>query len=236
MTANIMVNDKKVYAERGMIDCIGKPFTSQELWSCLMRYFEPIFDDGAAKSDKSIKPEVNDVDKDDGLQKALKLAFAKDNQNKVQEIANHIENGDLKIAHRLAHTLRGTSALIGEKELHDIATEVESLLKNEENRLTDAHMQILDEELQKVLQELAPLLASEQKEQKEQMQAKATSQGADEIFNKLEPLLKTRNPGAHALLDDLRAIPGTTELIEQVEKYDFKLALMTLQRLRTENN
>jgi len=42
MTANIMTNDMETYQERGMIDCIGKPFTSQELWSCLLKYLEPV--------------------------------------------------------------------------------------------------------------------------------------------------------------------------------------------------
>jgi signal transduction histidine kinase/ActR/RegA family two-component response regulator len=42
MTANIMSNDIEVYKTSGMNDYIGKPFTSQELWQCLMRYLEPV--------------------------------------------------------------------------------------------------------------------------------------------------------------------------------------------------
>jgi CheY-like chemotaxis protein len=42
MTANIMTNDKDIYRQRGMQDCIGKPFTSKELWACLLKYLEPI--------------------------------------------------------------------------------------------------------------------------------------------------------------------------------------------------
>jgi len=41
MTANIMSNEKDLYVKSGMSDCLGKPFTSQELWHCLMRYFTP---------------------------------------------------------------------------------------------------------------------------------------------------------------------------------------------------
>ena len=42
MTANIMTNDKDIYRQRGMKDCVGKPFTSKELWACLLKYLEPI--------------------------------------------------------------------------------------------------------------------------------------------------------------------------------------------------
>ncbi|MCL2809843.1 MAG: ATP-binding protein, partial [Treponema sp.] len=42
MTANIMAKDKEIYISKGMTDCVGKPFTSQELWQCLLKYFKPI--------------------------------------------------------------------------------------------------------------------------------------------------------------------------------------------------
>jgi len=42
MTANIMIEDLEVYKASGMPDCLSKPFTSQELWRCLLRYFKPL--------------------------------------------------------------------------------------------------------------------------------------------------------------------------------------------------
>jgi len=41
LTANIIYNDKAIYKKNGLNDCVGKPFTSQELWRCLMNYFTP---------------------------------------------------------------------------------------------------------------------------------------------------------------------------------------------------
>ena len=40
-TANIMYNDKKIYKASGMNACLSKPFTSQELWRCLLKYLTP---------------------------------------------------------------------------------------------------------------------------------------------------------------------------------------------------
>ncbi|MDR0443682.1 MAG: response regulator, partial [Treponema sp.] len=42
MTANIMSDDREQYIVNGMSDCVGKPFTSQELWSCLLRHLTPV--------------------------------------------------------------------------------------------------------------------------------------------------------------------------------------------------
>ncbi|MCL2265794.1 MAG: ATP-binding protein [Treponema sp.] len=42
MTANIMSDDLEIYKSCGMDDCLGKPFTSQELWHCLLKYFTPV--------------------------------------------------------------------------------------------------------------------------------------------------------------------------------------------------
>ena len=42
LTANIMSTDMEIYMASGMKDCVGKPFTSQELWHCLTKYLKPI--------------------------------------------------------------------------------------------------------------------------------------------------------------------------------------------------
>jgi CheY-like chemotaxis protein len=42
MTANIMTDDREVYKATGMLDCVGKPFTSQELWRCLLKFLMPV--------------------------------------------------------------------------------------------------------------------------------------------------------------------------------------------------
>jgi len=42
LTANIMSDDMEIYKDSGMNDCLGKPFTSQELWHCLLKYLTPL--------------------------------------------------------------------------------------------------------------------------------------------------------------------------------------------------
>jgi len=45
MTANVMAEDIEVYNASGIHDCLGKPFASQELWRCLLKYFKPLDED-----------------------------------------------------------------------------------------------------------------------------------------------------------------------------------------------
>jgi signal transduction histidine kinase len=42
LTANIMVDELDIYKVHGIVDCVSKPFTSQELWRCLLKYLTPV--------------------------------------------------------------------------------------------------------------------------------------------------------------------------------------------------
>jgi len=41
MTANVMTDNLDIYRANGINDYVSKPFTSQELWHCLLKYFKP---------------------------------------------------------------------------------------------------------------------------------------------------------------------------------------------------
>jgi len=36
VTANVMQSDRELYLDNGMVGCLGKPFTAQDLWECLL--------------------------------------------------------------------------------------------------------------------------------------------------------------------------------------------------------
>ena len=40
MTANFTATDEQLYKSHGLTDCLRKPFTSQEVWNYLMKYFK----------------------------------------------------------------------------------------------------------------------------------------------------------------------------------------------------
>jgi len=223
MTANIMANDREIYKMSGMYDCVGKPFTSQELWRCLMKYFTPVNFDNTHKNVM--------LEADAEYQKTIQIYFAKSNQNKYMEIANAIASGDIKLAHRMAHTLKGNAGQIGKIVLQKAAAEVESNLKEGKNLVSDSQLKTLETELNVVLGELAPLLAAEPEEQEIGIRI-LDSQTALGILEKLEPLLKRGNPECMNYREALRAIQGGGQLIQQMEDYEFESALKTLEKIK----
>ena len=220
MTANIMASDKELYKRSGLPDCLSKPFTSQELWQCLSKYLMPV-GWGMANS-------TQQTEEDNQLDRQLKTNFVQNNQEKYSEIVKAIEENDIKLAHRLAHTLKSNAGQIGKTRLQSAAADVEQLLKeNYEKEPTDSALVFLEAELSAVLKELAPLLP----------QAKTSTLPYDKkqallLLETLEPMLRKRNPECHKYIYEIQAIPGAETLAEQVDNFDFKLAISTLVELK----
>jgi CheY-like chemotaxis protein len=222
LTANIMDNDVGVYKEHGMVDYLSKPFTSKELLRCLLRYFKPV--------DSKDVQNSQTVDDDGVLQKQLQIHFAKNNQDKFKEISNALYEGDIKLAHRLVHTLKSNAGMIGKTGLQEAAAEAEMFLKN--NEIPDAkHLEALEAALISVLNEIGPV-ADEPAEQTRR--GTLTAEEKEALFEKLESMLKSRNPDCLTLLDDIRSIPGADKLAQYMENYNFKIAGQMLAEFKKE--
>ena len=221
LTANIMSDDLKLYKTNGMSDYIGKPFASAELWKCLVKYLPVV---SVSVIDKTRQA----VDEEKTLRQ-LRLYFVKSNQSTFADIKQAVDDGNIKLAHRLAHTLKSNAGQIGEKDLQKAAAETEDMLGRETTFGIEMHMGLLDAELKKVLEKLAPLLI--------EIDGKNTVKSADpekfrEMVEKLEPLLINRKPECMYLLDEIRLIPDTEALVQYVEDFDFAGALTELYGLK----
>jgi len=212
MTANVMTGELENYKMNGMSDYIGKPFTTQELWRCLLKYITPVSFD---LNDEAAEARDNDV-----LQKKLRAKFVKDNKSKYTDITEAITAKDIILAHRLAHTLKGTAGMIGMTALQNAAAEIESLLKDGTIPGTK-NMQTLETELNSAIEELEPSII--------EIPAQAASaQQTRALFEKLKPMFENINPECANLLGEIRAVPGAEELARQIENYDFESAARTL--------
>jgi len=229
MTANIMASELERYRKHGMPNCLGKPFTSQELWRVLLKYLNPLSVGSGAESDSEFEQG------DEELQRKLRINFVKNNQTIHSEIAQAVALGDIKLAYRLAHTLKGSAGLIGKKGLKNAAAEVEALLKDGAVSIWDSKMNILETELTSVLEELKPLLdenASKEQAAREEIVTLNNMQ-ALALFEKLEPLLKKLSPECVQLLGEIRAVKGAERLVRSIEDYDFLSAAGELETLKS---
>jgi len=225
LTANIMSNDIELYKKNGMCDCLGKPFTSQELWKCLSKYIRVI---SFSKLDKNeYGKEGNEEEKK--FQKQMQTNFVRNNQSTFDQFEKAVNDNDIKLAHRIAHTLKSNAGLIGKNKLQAVAAALESMLAEGINPLEKEEFAILEREMKTVLEELAPLLA--------EMEAKRPAKINDakkilEIFEKLEPMLQNKNPECEELMDDVFSIPGAEDLAGYMDKFDFKQAIAEMTKLK----
>jgi CheY-like chemotaxis protein len=224
MTANIMSNDVEIYTMSGMHDYLGKPFTSQELWHCLMKYLQPV----------SRQPvnEAKYAQVEEEFQQRLINHFVNSNQNKFSEITGALNSGDIKLAHRLIHSLRGNAGQLEKTPLQNAAKNVEEQLKNGKNNAGPDQLAALERELNAVLAELTPLVYEPAKHEQLLFVDPLDTDERNELFGKLESLLKSGNPKSLALIDSLRRIPESAELIKRIEEFEFELALETFAELQ----
>jgi CheY-like chemotaxis protein len=221
VTANIMSSDMEYYKNSGMFDTLGKPFTSNELWKCLIKYI-PV------ESYSTISKQSKNKD-DDLMLKQLSLNFVRYNRDMYAEIVSALDNDDIKTAHRLAHALKGNAGQLKKTQLQTAAADVEEMLNNGENRLDQYQLDILESEFMSVLDDFSPLL----EEFEAQKQIKITDEDRiREIFDKLEPLLINSNPDSVDFIGDIHRIEGAEVLAEKIEDFRFPQALEELNKLR----
>jgi CheY-like chemotaxis protein len=221
MTANIMYDDKEFYKSSGMNDCVSKPFTSQELWQCLMRYFKPMT---WQREDAALREKA-----DGDLNQKLINNFVKSNRTKAEEIENALNAGDIKLAHRLAHSLKNNAGQLKKMGLQKITQEMEALLQDGENKVTPQHLEVLNRELSTSLAELGPLVYEPPPEAEEEPLG---AEAIRALFEKLEPMLVNYNTGCLVYINDLKRIPGSEALIQHIQNIDFVLALRAFSILK----
>jgi len=256
MTANIMAGDAENYKNYGMQDCVGKPFTSQELWRCLLKYFTPV--EAHEKINMPEKtPSIFDLQFQSGL---LKL-FRKTNCKKFEEISAALDAGDIKKAHLLVHGLKSNAGQIGMPSLQKAASVIESLLKDGENHVTPEQMLILESELNTVLSQIDNEFPLEE-EQSYSLLGQSAGENdlmdgntAREFIKNLEPMLKMGSSDCLNLIEKIRCLPDIanpqnmfpdhtagkltgadielkTKLIKQIDDFEFNQAIDTLAEIK----
>jgi len=152
MTAHAMEGMRQKTLEAGLNDYISKPVNIDQLASMLLRWI--------GEREKPVSVSVTRIPADDELPavldsiemnsalerlggnkklyKRLLLLFHSDHINKVQEIRSALQNSDLELAGRLAHTLKGVAGTIGADGLRAAARELEAAISEGNTALQGA--------------------------------------------------------------------------------------------------
>ncbi|MCL2214319.1 MAG: ATP-binding protein [Treponema sp.] len=225
LTANIMTTDKETYFKSGMCDCLPKPFVAHDLWICLLKFIKPV-------SMLPIKQEI-DYTEEEEQNMELITAFIKSNQSTISDIKTAVNTGDIKLAHRLAHTLKGVAGLVGRIELADAAQIVEHSLSADKTESIGEKIKNLEIELNTAISEFMPIMDNYMgKVVEKQTEDFYEKEKSLELLENLDSYLESDSIDSLDFINDLRMIPGTEQLASQVENMKFKQARETLKEIK----
>jgi signal transduction histidine kinase/CheY-like chemotaxis protein len=232
LTANIMSDAIELYRQNGMVDTVGKPFTAQELWKCLMKYII-VQSYKNNKNNQNIDSDEKSelLNEDTAMMRKMQTIFVTSNQTTYMKIVEALEEKDIKTAHRLAHSLKTNAGYIEEKRLRDAAESMEYSLYKNPDEPVDEQLQIIEVEMKLILKKLSPLLPKPiEKTDIELVDAVRVL----EVFAKLKPLLKSMDTESLIYVDELSGLPGMEALIANINDYSFKQALKTLETIKSQ--
>ncbi|MCL2184941.1 MAG: ATP-binding protein [Treponema sp.] len=223
LTANAIYGAREMFLSTGFNDYLTKPVEVYQLKNILVKWLPnekiTIIDQLAGEKKLS--------DSEMEFQKTLQRLFVKNNRDKYKEISAALAEGEIKKAHRLAHTLKSNAGQIGKNQLQTAASEIELYLMYGKNHVSKEQLRTLEIELDAVLDELSPLMA-ENPASIINNDILLNTASLKELLDKLEILLKSGNPECLEFADSLKTLPETNKLVKQVEDFEFDNAFLTL--------
>ena len=141
-----------------------------------------------------------------------------------------MEADNIRLAHRLVHSLKSNAGQLNITVLQQLAGEIENLLLDGSNLVTPHQMAALEQELNAALEKLSPLVRTP-------APAAPPAEPVDKaaaclLLEELGPLLDSGNPECLKYIDRLQLLPGTEELILQMENLDFEHAKTSMNELK----
>ena len=260
MTANAMASDRERCLAAGMIDHVAKPIEPRILFETLVKWIPafkkelPPVEQNPEETSKKGTPfptHLNGIDIQTGLHRTngnqelyttLLKHFVKDHGNDDQVIITSIEQNDITLAHRTAHTLKGVAGGIGALALQESVQQVETALKEKEVhnlgpmmvRLTRDLTEIVDDLEKKIMPppQAAPNVSNAQPIDMEKLTSllEVIQRMAEEMDPDIDEKTEALNRLLHAH-DSIHKTQGL-RLAEQAENMDFEEALETLSELK----
>jgi HPt (histidine-containing phosphotransfer) domain-containing protein len=176
------------------------------------------------------------------LYRDILIKFYRDYSNATQQIKNALEKGDIELAQRLVHTVKGVSGTIGAQELHKSARELEASIQYGHFAEIKGLLDDFDNALVKVLDSLKGLARFKDKSVKgKRKKGKADPQKLLALLSKLAPYVQKRKPKqCKAAMEEIVNLSWPNEyaleltnLSRLIERYKFKEAQEILESIIT---
>ncbi len=254
MTANAMAGDREKVLAAGMNDHIAKPVNVQEMFSIMARWitpsqplgetFTPVATEAAAEEKLPELPGINvtaglaTTQGNHKLYRKLLLKFRDSEGDFVQQFRLAQADGDVEVALRYAHTLKGVAGNIGAEQVQQAAAALESGCK--ENMAAEEINRLLNNVATALSPMLAGLSALEQPATSTKAQEDVDPEKRNALLAQLQDLLEDDDTEAGEVIEELEKMLGKGEqtsvlqrLSTAIGEYDFEQALEELENLKS---
>lgn len=247
MTAHAMKGDREKCLEAGMNDHVPKPVEIDQLLSTIAQWIKPV--DRAPdfrppptlildiERDEWFPRDLPGIDIQSGLErlggkkrlfKKLLTEVGRDYANAAGEIRDALADGDIGLAGRLAHTIKGVSGNIAAEDLYAAATRLDAELQREDTPNLDALVDDFEAALNDVLESSrrivyvsdAPVPAQDRL--LEHVSDNEIQQVAPALVE-LAELLRKHNMNAEDMVDSMRQHLVSLGFRNQLQRVDDRL-------------
>jgi HPt (histidine-containing phosphotransfer) domain-containing protein len=223
LTANAMKDSRELFFNNSFNGFLAKPINTNELREIIVTHLpnEKVIM-GAAGAQATAGME-------DKIMRQSIVTFVKDNGDTFAKINDALAAGDVKTAHRIAHTLKSAAGFFGKTALQEAAASLEHSLQTQPRGYTPVQLKDIEAGLADALDEFAYLVAEEEANKQE-----AVAINPDEwvsLLSEIKPFLLRSDFAVTKYSERLEGIAGMEELAVLIEDYDFDGALELIDRL-----
>ncbi len=260
MTAHAMASEHEKCFDVGMVDVITKPIDPDQMFLTLIKWIKPGDRDTISEVEEEepqvevevkLPAEIAGIDIPTGLTRVagnkklfrkLLLSFRESNVDTPEKIKEALEKGDMELAQRLAHTVKGVSGNFAADELYNAAGALEVAIKDEDTPEIDHLLAAFSEELSIIIQAISILErvdATEEETGSLQDDAEIDKAEVASLLEDLKALMEEDFSEAEGKLEKLKALLRHSKLRsdidgleKHIEAYDFDSATETIDHIK----